>query len=267
MFEKITSVQNPKVKHILQLGKSSERKSQGLFIAEGLREIQLSYGAGYRFSYLFYCPEVGQSEEVSNLVYLLKSETNIYEVSKPVFEKVAYRENSDGLLAVGISVYLKLEDLKLKPAPLIIVLEKVEKPGNLGAILRTADAARVDAILVCDPLTDIYNPNVIRSSIGCVFTSKVVCCSSQEALDWLNNSAIRTYAAALTAKHWYHETSFKEASAIVMGTEADGLSDFWLNKATDQIKIPMLGKIDSLNVSNATAILVFEAMRQRNFKV
>ncbi|NJK98846.1 MAG: RNA methyltransferase [Bacteroidales bacterium] len=161
--------------------------------------------------------------EIAELIAKLGKQTVVYEVTQAVFEKVAYRENSDGILAVVSTKYYKLTDIKLKRNPLIIVLEKVEKPGNLGAILRTADAAAVDAVLVCDPLTDTYNPNVIRSSIGCVFSSMVVCCTSQEALDWLNSVKIKSYAAALTAKSWYHETSFLSGAAIVMGTEADWL--------------------------------------------
>jgi TrmH family RNA methyltransferase len=266
MLEKISSLQNPKVKNILHLSKASNRKEQQLFIAEGYREVNLAFNGGYDFSYVFYCPEIGTTSEIKQLTKNLDSKTSVYEISPAVFEKVAYRENSDGLLAVCVPRYLSLNELLLGPNPLIVVLEKVEKPGNLGAVLRTADAAQVDAVLVCDPLTDIFNPNVIRSSIGCIFSSRVVCCTSQEALAWLRKSNIKSYAAALTATKWYHETSMTGATAIVMGTEADGLSDFWLKESDAQIKIPMLGQIDSLNVSNATAIMVYEAMRQRNFK-
>lgn len=266
MFEKISSVQNVKVKNVLHLGKASERKEQQLFIAEGYREVKLAMDAAYEFKNLFYCPEVSSKKEIQDLVNSLSKQTTVYEITEAVFGKMAYRENSDGLIALVVPKYLKLEDLNLPPDPLIVVLEKVEKPGNLGAVLRTADAAQVDAVFVCDPLTDIYNPNVIRSSIGCIFTSTIVCCSSHEALAWLRKSKIKSYAAALTATKWYHETSMTGASAIVLGTEADGLSDFWLKESDSQIKIPMLGRIDSLNVSNATAIMVYEAMRQRNFK-
>jgi TrmH family RNA methyltransferase len=144
-------------------------------------------------------------------------------------------------------------------------LEAVEKPGNLGAILRTADAASVDAVIICDPLTDIYNPNAIRSSIGCVFTNQIVSTSSDKAIEWLKNNNIRAYAAALTARKNYHETDLTGSTAIVMGTEANGLTQKWLNQTDVQIIIPMCGDIDSLNVSTSTAILIFEAMRQRNF--
>ena len=265
MFEKISSVQNPKVKNVIHLGKASERKSQELFVIEGYREVNLALEAAFEIKTLFYCPEIGTSKEVGDLVRKLSQIASVYEITPPVFEKMAYRENSDGLVAIAVPRNLKLENLKLPSNPLIVVLEKVEKPGNLGAVLRTADAAQVDAVIVCDPLTDIFNPNVIRSSIGCIFTNKVVCCTSKEALHWMKENKIISYSAALTAKNWYHETDLTGPTAIVMGTEADGLSEFWLKESEAQIKIPMLGYIDSLNVSNATAILVYEAMRQRNF--
>lgn len=266
MFEKISSVQNTKVKNVIHLAKASERKEQNLFVAEGFREINLAANAGFEIKSLFYCPEVGRSKDVSDLVVSLSKKTTVFEITDAVFAKMAYRENSDGLIALAVPRYLKPDELKLKKNPLLIVLEKVEKPGNLGAVLRTADAAAVDAVLVCDPHTDIYNPNVIRSSIGCIFTNQVVCCTSQEAIAWMRKKNIKSYAAALTASGWYHETEMTGATAIVLGTEADGLTDFWLNGCDAQIKIPMLGQIDSLNVSNATAIMVYEALRQRNFK-
>jgi TrmH family RNA methyltransferase len=188
-----------------------------------------------------------------------------YTVSKEVFDKMAYRENSDGCLAVAEIKNSVLSEIKLSDSPFIIVLEGIEKPGNLGAILRTADAAQVDAVIICDPKTDIYNPNVIRSSVGCVFTNQVVACTSEEALEYLTKNGISSYAAALTASDYYQKTDMAKSCAIVMGTEADGLSEFWLEKSDKQIKIAMRGKIDSLNVSTSCAVLVFEAMRQRGF--
>jgi TrmH family RNA methyltransferase len=193
--------------------------------------------------------------------------TVFIKITKQVFDKLAYRENRDGLIALVQATYKSLADIKLSANPLIIVLESIEKPGNLGAILRTADAAYVDAVIVCDKKTDIFNPNVIRSSLGCVFTNQVVTCSADECLTWLEEKKIKSYAAALTATKFYHQADFKNASAIFMGTEADGLSDTILNNANQQIKIPMSGKIDSLNVSTSCSIIVFEAKRQRDFKV
>lgn len=255
--ELITSLQNPKVKNLVKLSeKSSERRSQNLIIVEGQREIQIAVDAGFNIEQLYFCESLGANQSQ----FISKS---YFEISKEVFSKIAYRENSDGYIAVLQPNYFSLENLNLPQNPFIIILESVEKPGNLGAILRTADAANIDALIVCDPKTDIYNPNAIRSSIGCVFSVPLVTSTSQEVFEWLKNKRINSYAAALIATKEYTEINFKESSAIIMGTEATGLTPFWLENADEQIKIPMLGKIDSLNVSTSTAILTFEALRQR----
>ncbi len=219
----------------------------------------LALQAGYALKTLFVCPEIfGEGGE-------LPRAGQSFEVSQSVFEKMAYRSGSDGLLAVAEQRDLRLQNLQLSANPFIIVLESVEKPGNLGAILRTADAAQADAVIVCDPQCDVYNPNAVRSSIGCIFTQQVACCTSPEALDFLRKRGIKTLAAELQASAWYHETDMRQPCAIVMGTEADGLTDFWLKNADARVKIPMRGKIDSLNVSVSTAVITFEAMRQRGF--
>jgi TrmH family RNA methyltransferase len=260
----ITSMRNPKIGNVVELiEKSRERRSQGLFVVEGVREIEQALSSGYKIHSLFMCAETGTA---ASFAHSTLSATRIYTVNKDVFAKIAYRENSDGLVAVMFSRNLALDEIKLSTNPFIIILESVEKPGNLGAILRTADAAAVDAVIVCDPLTDLYNPNVIRSSIGCIFTQQVAVCSSPDALRWLEMKKIKPYAAELKAAQWYHETDFTKPSAIVMGTEAAGLTDFWLQHANARIKIPMRGKTDSLNVSVSTAVLTFEAMRQRGFQ-
>jgi TrmH family RNA methyltransferase len=178
---------------------------------------------------------------------------------------MAYRQDSGGMIALAEPRRLSFGDLKLGREPLLLVLETVEKPGNLGALLRTADAAGLDAVILCDPQTDIYNPNAIRSGIGCIFTMQVVTATSAEAIGWLRASGIRMLGTALTATHYYHETDFRGPSAIIMGSEASGLSETWLGGADDLIKIPMMGKIDSMNVSASAAIVIFEAMRQRGF--
>jgi TrmH family RNA methyltransferase len=262
-MEKITSLQNTRIKNIVALGeKPRERRKQQLFIIEGFREISMAIEGGYTLQSLFVCAELGKA---AALLDKLPYNIAVYELSKPVFDKIAYRENSDGLLALAHPRIIELNGIELSDNPFIIILEAVEKPGNLGAILRTADAAGVDALIVCDPLCDIYNPNVIRSSIGCLFTKQLTVCTSEDAVEWLCNKGISSYAAELTASQWYHQTDMTKPCAVVMGTEADGLSDFWLRNANARIKIPMRGKIDSLNVSVSTAILVFEAMRQRGF--
>ncbi|NDV94598.1 RNA methyltransferase [Dysgonomonas sp. 521] len=263
-MEKITSLQNPRIKNIVKLSKGKERRIQNLFIIEGARELTLALAAGYGIDSVFVCPELFIKTDYP---MVLKSipEDRLFEVSEAVFEKMAYREGSDGLLTLAKPKSHTLADLKLTDNPFLIVLESVEKPGNLGAVLRTIDAAHADAVIVCDPATDVYNPNAIRSSVGCIFTVQTAVCSSQEALDFLHKKGVKSFAAELNALQWYQDTDFTQPSAIIMGTEADGLTGFWLDNADYRIKIPMRGKIDSLNVSVSTAILTFEAMRQRGF--
>ena len=264
MPEKITSLQNPRIKQVVLLQqKSKERIKQNLIVIEGCREIRWAIEAGFKANSVFYCHELLNNES-GEVLDLLKPDIQT-EVSREVFGKIAYREGSDGLVLLATPIINTLNELILSDNSLIIVLEAIEKPGNLGAILRMADAAKVDAILICDQLTDIYNPNVIRSSIGCVFTKQVVTCSTEEAITWLKMKKIRSFAAALTAKQYYHQVDLTVPAAIVMGTEADGLTDKWLNSVDEGIIIPMLGKHDSLNVAMATAIITFEALRQRSF--
>lgn len=263
MIDKITSTQNPKIKNIIKLQqKSSERKKQNLIVIEGLREISLAVKSGMELKTLFFCPEIISYSELEES---FGAHRDYFELSSEVYNKLAYRGSTEGIIALAEPNYLSLGDVKLRENPLVIVLESVEKPGNLGAILRTADAAKVDAVIISDPLTDIYNPNVIRSSVGCVFTNQIVSCVSDEAISWLQEKSIKSYAAALTATKDYHNFDYTGPVAIVMGTEADGLTDKWLKNTDNQIIIPMSGEIDSLNVSTSTAILIFEAMRQRNF--
>ncbi|PLX12423.1 MAG: rRNA methyltransferase [Marinilabiliales bacterium] len=262
-MEKITSLQNPRIKNITKLQtKSSERKKQNLFVIEGIREISLANKAGIKIDSVFVCPEIINPDKIPAEYNIIK---DYFELSLDVYKKIAYRESTEGIIVLAQPKYLKLDDLKLRKNPLIIVLEAVEKPGNLGAILRTADAANVDAVIICDPLTDIYNPNAIRSSVGCVFTNQVVTTNSDEAIEWFKKNKVRTCGAALTATKNYHETDFTGSTALIMGTEANGLTPKWLNHTDELLIIPMSGEIDSLNVSTSTAILVFEAMRQRNF--
>lgn len=263
-MDKIVSLQNPRIKNIVKLSKGKERKAQNLFIIEGARELSLALSANYEVDSAFVCPELFTKTDYPEVLDTI-AENKIFEVSEAVFEKIAYREGSDGLLTLAIPKKHTLDDLTLSDNPFIIILEAVEKPGNLGAILRTADAAQADAVIICDPATDLYNPNAIRSSVGCIFTVKTAVCSSQEALGYLRMKEIKTFAAELKASQWYQDTDFTMPSAIVMGTEADGLTGFWLENADARIKIPMRGKIDSLNVSVSTAVLTFEAMRQRGF--
>ena len=264
-MEKIQSTQNSRIKNVQKLfAKSKERKEQNLFVIEGARELSLALACSYSLYTVFICPELFSNTDYPDVINKIDS-VIIFEVTLPVFQKIAYRENSDGILALAKPKPHSLDDLNLPDNPIIIVLEAVEKPGNLGAILRTADAAKVDAVVICDPLTDIYNPNVIRSSIGCIFTVPVAVSTNSDTLFFLKENKIKVFAAELEASQWYHDTDFTQACALIMGTEADGLSKFWLDNADARIKIPMRGKIDSLNVSVSTAILTFEVMRQRGF--
>lgn len=258
---KITSTQNPKIKSLLALEKPRERRKQQLFIIEGKKEIKFALEAGYHIGNLFFCADmVGLSE----LQSLGLDDKLLIPVSKEVFDKIAVRENSGGVIAVAEMKVHELNQITLSNTPLILILEGVEKPGNLGAILRTADAAGVDAVIICDPQTDFYNPNVIRSSLGCVFTKQIAAATSEETIHWLKKNKISIYCTYLKASKSYDQTDFTKPCAIVMGTEATGLSDGWVKNSDANIIIPMQGKIDSMNVSTSCAVVVFEARRQRN---
>ncbi len=264
MYDPIISTANPHIKNILRLqANSRDRITQNLFVIEGYREIKRAIISGIEIKELYVCIELdreGRREELS----ARNDKIQVFEVGKIAFARIAYREGSDGLIALATPRKLSLKDLKLNKNPLILVLESVEKPGNLGAIMRTADAAGIDAVIVCDPLTDIYNPNAIRSGVGCIFTCQVVTCTSDEAIEWLSVKKIKLYAAALTDKALiYHKMDFRGPSAIVMGTEATGLSSVWLNRSDYQVIIPMKGVADSMNVSTSAAVIIFEAVRQR----
>ncbi|MCE7862629.1 MAG: RNA methyltransferase [Bacteroidetes bacterium CHB5] len=258
----ITSTQNPKIKSLLALEKPRERRKQQLFIIEGAKEVRMAMEAGYRIGNIFFCEEILDKKESGDL---LQQDKLLIPVSKDVFDKIAIRESTGGILAVAEQKTHRLQDIKLRSNPLLLILEAVEKPGNLGAILRTADAAGVDAVIICDPQTDFYNPNVIRSSVGCVFTKQIASATSEETINWLKQHQIHIYCTYLKASKPYHQTDFSKPCAVVMGTEATGLSDTWIQNSTANIIIPMQGKIDSMNVSNAAAVVVFEARRQRGF--
>jgi len=256
----ITSLQNQRIKDVVKLRNARERRKQNLFLIEGARELSMAIAGDYTICGLFVCDDLLDCEGTK---IIEKLNVPAERVSSDVFRKMAYREESDGIIALSKPRCLTLDAVRLAANPFIIVLEAVEKPGNLGAVLRTADAAAVDAVVVCDPKTDIYNPNTIRSSIGCVFTQQIAACTSEEALQWLKQTGIRVFAAETAASHWYHQANFTQPSAIVLGAEDVGLTGYWLSNADHRIKIPMHGHIDSLNVSVSTAILTFEAMRQR----
>lgn len=257
--ESVTSAQNRKVKTLLALQEKARlRKEMGLFVVEGRRELGHCVRAGFEIDTLFYCPEIAGAETI------LENAGQIVEVPRELYEKIAYRGGTEGMIAEVKVKERTLDGLEMREKPLVVVLEGVEKPGNIGAVLRSADAAGADAVLICDPLTDLYNPNLIRASIGAVFTVQVVCCSSEEAIKWLKDNKINIYTAQLQDSSWYYDTDMTGGTAIVVGTEATGLTDGWRKAADGHIRIPMLGELDSLNASVSAAILLFEAVRQRN---
>lgn len=254
----ISSTQNPQIKHLLLLQqKSSQRRAEGLFVVEGRREVEHCLAAGYQLRMAFVC------EEIAETPFSLPMAVEIVPVARNVYERIAYRGGTEGIVAVVEARNTRLADLKLSSSPLIVVLESVEKPGNLGAVLRSADAAGADVVIVCDPLTDLYNPNLIRSAVGALFTVPCVACSTEECIAFFKEKGIKILTAQLQDSSLYYDTPMTGPTAIVMGTEATGLTDLWRKEADAHIRIPMLGHLDSLNVSVSAAILLFEAVRQR----
>jgi TrmH family RNA methyltransferase len=257
--ETITSAQNPKIKNLLLLQeKSKARREQGLFVVEGRRELEHCLEGGFDVKTIFVCPEIAEKGTIPSAAKPL-----ILEIPEAIYRKVAYRESTEGIIAEVAYKSLSLEDLKLPENPLIVVLESVEKPGNLGAVLRSADAAGADAVLIGDPLTDLYNPNLIRASIGAVFTVPVVAAPSADIIAFLKARGIQILTAQLQDSSLYYDMDMCRGTAIVMGTESTGLTPVWRQAADAHIRIPMLGRLDSLNVSVSAAILLFEAVRQR----
>jgi len=265
MQKSIQSIQNSYIKELFQLKeKSRARKKSGLFLIEGLREISLAIKGGFEIETLLYDSSIISVTQIEELK--LTNNFELIEISNEVYKKLAYRETTEGIIAVAKNKINSLDQLKFKTKhPLILVAEAPEKPGNIGALLRTADAAGVDAVLIANPKTDIFNPNIIRSSVGCVFTTQIAQGSTTEIIDFLKTKNISIYCAALTASVPYETVNYKESSAIVVGTEATGLSDEWLENSNKNVIIPMNGIIDSLNVSVSAAIIIYEAVRQRNF--
>lgn len=288
-MDQITSTQNPRIKQLTNLQqKSAERRKSGNFTIEGQREVQRCLEAGYDITTLYICPEVmmqsatlGQTEwahamrereDVCGFCREKCPQAEIVAVGRTVYEKIAYRGSTEGVVAVVrtrpntlTELEERLEALRAQgEEPLLIVLEGVEKPGNLGAILRTADATGATAVIVCDPLTDLYNPNLIRASLGAAFTVPCATATSQEAIAWLKEKGIAILTAQLQDSELYYDTDMTRATAIVMGTEATGLTTQWRKAADAHIRIPMLGHCDSLNVSVSAAVLLYEGVRQRN---
>lgn len=265
----ITSIKNPKIKGVLALcEKSKLRKEQGLFVAEGIREVKHCIEGNYHIQSLFYCPQIIDNKSIREIIELLgvSAPNEIFTISNNIYSKIAYRESTEGIIAIVEEKSHKLDEIKLSENPLVIVIEAVEKPGNIGAILRTADACGADALIICQPLTDLYNPNIIRSSLGGVFTVPIAVCSNEDAAKWLKDNNINIYTAQLQDSKLYYDTDFGSPCAIVFGSESKGLTNFWREISDSKIIIPMLGKLDSLNVSVSVSILCYEALRQKREK-
>ena len=253
----ITSLQNPRVKQIVKLRDDrKQRQREGLMLVEGYDEISLALEAGYIPRTILRAPDINRRK-------LKDTGAETLSVSPAVFDKMSQRENPDGWLAVFPIPRVALEDLDLGTSPLLIVAEAIEKPGNLGAILRTADASGVDAVLVCDPRVDAYSPNVVRASRGTIFTVPIVETKSSQALEFLKKQGIQILAATPSAQLEYTRVDLRGPIAVALGTEDLGLSTVWMERADRLIKIPMMGKVNSLNVSIATALIVYEVVRQR----
>lgn len=268
MREAITSLQNPKIKKAVKLCDRRERNETGLFLIEGYRELSRAFNGGVSVQTLFICPEFFLGSNENTLVEeFRKTGTEIILCNESVFAKLSYRDRPDGLVAIAIQMRRPLMDLVAKLAtkkdPFLIIAEAIEKPGNLGTILRSADAAGVDGVIVCDRCTDIYNPNVVRASVGTLFTIPVVEATSAETLLWLQEREIKVVAATPSAKEEFTDAELSGPVAIAVGTEQLGLTEQWMNSSDIKVRIPMHGIADSLNVATATTLLLYEVVRQR----
>lgn len=262
-MKQITSIQNPLIKSLVQLQeKAKVRKQTGTFLIEGKREIELAIKGKYDLETILFLPELISEEYISKVS---NKQIDLIEINKEVYQKLAYRDTTEGILAVAKTKSLTLSDLKLPENPLILVMESIEKPGNIGAMLRTCDAANIDAVIIANPKTDLYNPNIVRSSVGCLFTNQIATGTTEDVIAFLKKHNIAIFGATLQNSNAYHTQNYTVPTALVVGTEATGLTQAWRDNATQNIIIPMQGEIDSMNVSVAAAILLFEAKRQRGF--
>ena len=262
---KITSTQNPRVKAAIRLRDARHRRKQGRILIDGLREIERAQAAGVEMVEVFYCPERCPVDRVDTVEALLgRVDVELFELAPGVFEKLAFGQRAEGIVAVAATPCRRLDAVSLGPNPLVAVIEGIEKPGNVGAVLRSADAAGVDLIIVADGRTDLYNPNAIRASLGTIFTMPVCEATTAETLDWLRDQQLAIFAAIVDGATSYTDVNYHGGAAIVLGSEADGLSDAWRADDIRAVRLPMLGAADSLNISATAAVLFYEALRQRN---
>lgn len=268
MHEEITSLQNPKVKKAVKLADRKARNETGLFLIEGYRELKRASDSGVVMQTLFICPKLFLGSNEQALIDQIRSSgAEVILCSEPVFQKLSYRDRPDGLVAIAVQMQRHLKDLVARLAskkdPFLIIAESIEKPGNLGTILRSADAAGVDGVIVCDRCTDIYNPNVVRASVGTLFTIPVVEATSAETLLWLKQRKVKVVAATPSAKEEFTDADLTGGVAIAVGTEQLGLTELWMNASDIKVRIAMHGVADSLNVATATTLLLYEVVRQR----
>ncbi|WP_298392522.1 RNA methyltransferase [Flavobacterium sp.] len=262
-MKQITSIQNPFIKSLVLLQeKAKARKQSGTFLIEGKREIELAIKGNYQLDTILFLPELISESDINKIV---TTKVDLIEITKDIYQKLAYRDTTEGIVAVAKTKTLALNDLLLPKDALILVMESIEKPGNIGAMLRTCDAAKIDGVIIANPKTDLYNPNIVRSSVGCLFTNQIATDTTENVIQFLKDKKIAVFGATLQNSNAYHTQDYTTASALVVGTEATGLTQAWRDNATQNIIIPMQGEIDSMNVSVAAAILLFEAKRQRGF--
>ena len=264
MYEKITSLQNPGIKFAKSLRQRNKREKNKLTLLEGYRALSRGLECGMRFETCYFSPSMFLGEnEMSLIEKIVASGAKVFEVSEQVLKKIAYRDRPEGLIAVAKIREHNLDSIPVKENGLYIVAESIEKPGNLGSILRSADAAGADGVIVCEKCTDIYNPNVITASTGAIFSMPVAEASNDEALDWIRKNKLATLAATPEAETEYYGMDLTQGIAVIVGTEQYGLTEFWKKNSDFNVSIPMHGFIDSLNVATATTVILFEAARQR----
>lgn len=261
---KITSLANPRIKDVVRLRTARHRQESGFTVVDGAREILRALEGKVKFREFYICPELfGRSEEKRLKTRLSALNVPTIEVTKAVFEKIAFGDRQEGVLGICQAPQQSLADFQVRSNALVAIIEHVEKPGNVGAILRTCDAAGVNGVIICDAKTDLFNPNIIRASLGTVFTVDTVLCSNEEALRFLREKGMKVYAASPQSQTLYTRMDWAGPVAVVLGSEQEGLSGFWHKNADACVKIPMYGHADSLNVSTSAAILIYEAIRQR----
>lgn len=267
----LSSLQNPRIKQLVKLRDRSERDKTGHFLIEGYRELLRAVDANHVVEELFICPALFLGSNENSLVArIVKKGAVLYTCEEAVFRKISYRDRPDGLIALAPQTHLNLSTLddllRNKPVPFLVIAEAIEKPGNLGTILRSSDAVGLDSLIVCDRCTDIHNPNVVRASVGTLFTVPVVEAKGEETLQWLKAKQIAIVAATPSAHHEFTDVDLSGPVAIAVGTEQLGLSERWMKQSDIQVRIPMYGIADSLNVAMATTLLLYEVLRQRRAK-